>query len=63
MTIFEQGFTDSNKVSVTPGDRVYYSLRNVEGTLLEASQDGDASVELDDGRILFVKWHRLTKVV
>ncbi len=57
------GFTDHAGNHVLPGDRVFYSLRSVEGKLLEALQDGDASIELDDGKILFVKWHRLTKVV
>jgi hypothetical protein len=56
------GFTDSTGQSVKPGDRVIYSLRAVEGTLVEALQDGDATIELDDGKMLFVKWHRLTKV-
>ena len=58
----KNGFTDYNNKSVKPGDRVYYSERNVEGILLEALQDGDATIELDDNKVLFVKWHRLTKV-
>lgn len=57
------GFRDSNDNLVLPGDRVWYSLRNVEGVLIEALHDGDASIELEDGKILFVKWHRLTKVI
>lgn len=56
------GFTDKNGQSVKPGDRVFYSLRSVEGTLLEALQDGDGTIELDDGKILFVKWDRCIKV-
>lgn len=56
------GFTDCNDQSVKPGDKVFYSLRSVEGKLVEALQDGDATIELSDGKLLFVKWCRLTKV-
>lgn len=57
------GFTDYNDQSVKPGDRVFYSLRSVEGTLIEALQDGDATIELDDGKLIFCKWNRLIKVI
>lgn len=59
----DNGFTDYNGQSVKPGDRVFYTLRSTEGKLLEALQDGDATIELDDGKLIFCKWNRLTKVI
>ena len=59
----DSGFTDSNGQHVKHGDTVRYSLRGVTGKIVEILQDGDGTIELDDGKLLFVKWCHLTKVV
>ncbi len=60
--INNNGFTDAHGQSVKPGDTVYYANRSTNATLMDADQDGEATIQLDDGKLLFVKWHRLIKV-
>ena len=56
------GFIDKNSQEVIEGDRVFYSLRSVEGIVEDILQDGDATLKLDDGKLLLVKWNRLTRI-
>lgn len=54
-------FTDYNGKHVTEGDRVRSDF-GYQGTIVEILQDGDGTIQLDDGSCKQVKWCRLTKV-
>jgi preprotein translocase subunit YajC len=55
-------YIDYNGNKITAGDRVLYSLRSIEAKLVSVD-DTDAVIETDDNKLVFVKCHRLSKVI
>ncbi len=52
---------DSKGNTISKGDKIFYPPKNIYGKVLEILQDGDGLIELDDGRLMIVKWKWLIK--
>ena len=63
VTYFDGAFQDANGQHVTKGSRVEYRFGARQGILIEALQDGDATVFFEDTQQHeSVKWINLCKV-